>query len=108
MQNKHYKFFFIRWPNLRGGGGPLVGSNAQVFPREFFFLEGSLLVFTDVYGADTDAYDYYSDLRDICDVDTDGDLYWSVWGKFILGVALAYHHHCQWHCYHHHCKYQHC
>ena len=51
----------------------------------------------DVYGADTDAddeYDYYSDLRDICDVDTDGDLYWSVWGKFILGVALAYHHHC--------------
>ena len=36
------------------------------------------------------------DLGNICDVDSNGDLYRSVWGKLILGVALAYHQ--RWQC----------
>ena len=45
--------------------------------------------------ADADADDeddYCGDLRNICDVDTNGDMYWNVRRKLILGVALAYHH----------------
>ena len=35
--------------------------------------------------------DYSVDLWDVCDVDADGDLYWNVGRKLILGVALANH-----------------
>ena len=33
--------------------------------------------------------DVQPDLRDISDVDSDTNLYWSVWGQLVLGIALV-------------------